>query len=88
MTDEAPVDREKLFALVAEKTPFSKKQFERLLGYEFGDTAPVEMKRLARDLIELPRADQDKLKEIQLFIPGAVITRIGPIAASESDSPA
>ena len=75
MSDQ-PVDREKLFALVAAKTIFSKGQFERLLGHEFGDAAPAEMKALARDLIGLPVELQRKIKEVQLGFPAARIEAI------------
>lgn len=76
ITPLQPVDREKLFALVAAKTIFSKSQFERLLGHEFGDAASVEMKMLARDLIELPIELQRKIKEIQLGFPQVKIEAI------------
>lgn len=76
MCDLQPVDRERLFALVATKTIFSKSQFERLLGHEFGDVAPAEMKLLARDLIGLPIEMQRKIKEVQLGFPAVRIEGI------------
>lgn len=78
MADD-PVDRDKLFALVEGKTPFSRGQFQRLLGHEFGDAAPRAVKLLARDLIGLPREGQELIKLIQVCFPEAKITHIGEI---------
>jgi hypothetical protein len=78
MPDE-PVDQEKLFALVAGATPFSREQFERLLDHRFGETAPRSVKLLARDLIGLPSEAARLLKLVQLGFPDAKITYIGEV---------
>lgn len=76
-----PIDRDKLFALVAEKTPWGRAAFQRILGfaYDAAAEAPRSRKLLARDLIALAAADHRKLREIQMGIPSAEITYIGAV---------
>jgi hypothetical protein len=83
VTDDplVPIDRDKLFALVEAKTPWGRAAFQRILGFAYDTVTelPLSRKLLARDLIELSRPDQSKLREIQMGFPRAEITYIGPI---------
>ena len=71
-----PVDRWKLENLVEEKTPFTMREFELLIGWFFLGDGPASRRKLAWDTIQLSAEAQQKIAEVQAEFPQAQIIAI------------